>query len=67
MSFCLLFILMGSEQCRHLSFVLLVIFRKCGYTFEKLLAAKAFSVNQSLLRKKTPHKKATLHVAVDGT
>lgn len=65
MSFYLLFILMGSEQCRHLIFVLLIIFRKCGYTFEKLLAVKAFSVNQSLTWKK-PTQKATLHVAING-
>lgn len=65
--FCLLFILMGNEQCRHLIFVLLIIFRKCGCSFEKLLAVKAFSVNQSLVwGKKKPTQKATLHVAVNG-
>jgi len=48
MSFCLLFILMRSELCCHLIFVLLIIFRKCGYAFEKLLALKVLSVNKSL-------------------
>ena len=47
---------MGSEQCCHLIFVLVIIFRKCRYTFEKLLAVEAFSVNQSLMWKKTHPK-----------
>lgn len=67
MSFCLLFILMGSKQCHRLIFVLLIIFRKCGYAFEKLLAVKAFSVNQPLMWKKPTQKVTlTLHVVING-